>query len=86
MYLHTRVALLSNLESWLVMVLLQDASRTAPLRLWDVNDLAEHLGVSVATIYRRRSLGEPLPRALKIGHSVRWKPEVVEAWIAEQTG
>lgn len=53
-------------------------------RLWDVNDLAEYLGVSVATIYRKRSLGEPLPAALRIGSRVRWRPEVVESWLAEQ--
>jgi predicted DNA-binding transcriptional regulator AlpA len=50
----------------------------------DVKALANQLGVSVATIYRKRSLGEPLPLAFRVGHQVRWRQEVVDAWVGEQ--
>ena len=53
--------------------------------LLDVEELSERLGVSVQTMYswrsRRVSYGPP---AMKIGRYLRWKPEVVDAWIAEQ--
>lgn len=46
------------------------------------DDLAERWGVSVATIYRWRTEGRDLPRALKIGAAVRWRPAEVERWEA----
>jgi prophage regulatory protein len=49
-------------------------------RLLGVNELAERWGVSVQTIYRRRSTGDDLPPAVKIGSQVRWRLEVVDAW------
>lgn len=49
--------------------------------LLQVKDLAELLGTSVSSIYRRRSLGEPLPRAIKIGGAVRWRQSDVDAWL-----
>ncbi len=52
--------------------------------LLTAKDLAVQTGWSVSTIYRKRSLGEPLPRAVKIGGHVRWRQADVDAWIEEQ--
>lgn len=52
--------------------------------LVNVETLSEQLGISVSSIYRRRSLGEPLPPALKIGGSVRWRQKDIDAWLEEQ--
>ena len=54
------------------------------LVLLNVVEVAEQLGVSVATIYRWRSLGESCPPAFKIGGNVRWSQEAVDGWLAEQ--
>lgn len=51
--------------------------------LLKVTDLAELLGMSESTIYRKRSLGEPLPKAIKINSAVRWTRESVEEFLAE---
>lgn len=48
-----------------------------------VDDLAARFGVAVSTIYRMRSEGADLPRALKIGGAVRWRLDEVERWEAE---
>ena len=55
-------------------------------RYLDINDLADRYGISAATIYRWRSEGRDMPRALKIGNAVRWRLEEVERWEAEHTG
>lgn len=56
-----------------------------PTALVDAAGLAAQLGISVSSVYRRRSLGEPLPIALKIGKgSVRWRQSDIDAWIEEQ--
>lgn len=53
--------------------------------LLDVRDLSAQTGLSVSTIYRKRSNGESLPRAVKIsGHAVRWRQADVDAWIEAQ--
>ncbi|TFC55426.1 helix-turn-helix domain-containing protein [Cryobacterium sp. TMT2-17-1] len=53
-------------------------------RFLDINELAEQLGISAATIYRKRSLSEDLPVGFKIGSRVRWRQETVDAWIEAQ--
>jgi excisionase family DNA binding protein len=55
-----------------------------PAPLLTINDLARLLGLSPKAIYNRRHRGE-LPRAIVLGHSLRWRPEDVEQWIAQQT-
>jgi len=55
-----------------------------PPALLDVKGLSALTGMSVSTIYRKRSLGEPLPRAVKLGSAVRWRLPDVEQWIEEQ--
>ncbi len=55
-----------------------------PNALLDASGLAAQLGISVSSIYRRRSLGEPLPPAIKIGGSVRWRQSDVDSWLESQ--
>lgn len=52
-------------------------------KLLNASELSSQLGMSVSTIYRKRSLGEPLPKAVKIGGSVRWKQSSVDEFIVE---
>lgn len=52
--------------------------------LLDAKDLSAQIGMSVSTIYRKRSLGEPLPRAVKIGSAVRWRQTDVDLWLEQQ--
>ena len=52
--------------------------------LCDVNGLSTQIGWSVSTIYRRRSNGESLPRAVKFGNAVRWRQSDIDAWIEDQ--
>lgn len=52
--------------------------------LRDVKELSAQIGMTVATIYRRRSTGEPMPRALKIGQAVRWRQSDIDAWLEER--
>ena len=59
-------------------------SSTTRLALLDINELAEQLGISVATIYRWRSEGQDMPHAMKIGGRVRWTQDSVDSWLAEQ--
>lgn len=47
-------------------------------------ELGTQLGMSESTIYRKRSLGEPLPPAVKIGSQVRWRQSDVDAWVEAQ--
>lgn len=53
-------------------------------RFLDINDLAEQLGISVATLYRWRSDGTDMPQAFKIGGRVRWEQSAVDSWVAAQ--
>jgi excisionase family DNA binding protein len=43
-------------------------------------DVAEFLGVPVATLYRWRYEGEG-PRAVRVGRHLRYRPAEVEAWL-----
>ena len=52
--------------------------------LLTARDLSAQIGWSEGTIYRKRSLGESLPKALKIGFAVRWRQSDVDAWLDEQ--
>lgn len=48
--------------------------------LLNEHDVARITGLSVATARRRRILGQG-PKYLKIGASVRYRPEDVSAWL-----
>ena len=59
--------------------------KARPIALLNVKDLSAQTGMSMSTIYRKRSIGESLPRAVKLGgHAVRWRQSDVDAWIEEQ--
>ncbi|MBN9102319.1 MAG: helix-turn-helix domain-containing protein [Pseudonocardia sp.] len=51
-------------------------------RLWTVQDVAEFLGVPVATLYDWRCKGYG-PRAKKVGRYLRYEPAVVRQWFAD---
>lgn len=54
--------------------------------LMTVEELAGVLRVPVKTIYDWRARSVPYgPPAMKVGRYLRWKPEVVEAWINAQS-
>ncbi|WP_179251257.1 helix-turn-helix transcriptional regulator [Enemella evansiae] len=56
-----------------------------PAALLTARDVSAQIGYSVSTIYRRRSLGESLPRAVKLpGGAVRWRQADVDAWLEAQ--
>lgn len=55
------------------------AERPTPVLL-SAETLAERLGFSERTIWRLRSAGK-LPSPLKIGGSVRWRADEIDAWI-----
>lgn len=50
----------------------------------DINDLAEVLGLSKASLYRWRSDGTDMPQGFKIGSRVRWTQQSVDEWIEAQ--
>ncbi|MGW4678365.1 helix-turn-helix transcriptional regulator [Micromonospora taraxaci] len=52
-------------------------------RLWTVEDVSAFLGVPVGTLYqwRHRRFG---PRAAKVGRHLRYDPQDVRSWVAEQ--
>lgn len=56
---------------------------SAPERPLNAQQVADRLGMSVNTIRKWRHKGEG-PRAFKVGTSVRWRPEDVDAWLAKE--
>lgn len=54
-----------------------------PERLLTVQDLAEYLGVPVATIYQWRYRGEG-PNGFRVGRHVRYRWREVDAWVERQ--
>ena len=56
-------------------------SVTQPL-LIDSRQVGELLNLSARTVWRLLSAGK-LPQPVRIGRSVRWSREKLEAWIAE---
>ncbi|WP_419342280.1 helix-turn-helix transcriptional regulator [Achromobacter sp. PD1] len=46
--------------------------------------LAAMLGISVQTIYNRRTRGESMPPCVKLGGLIRYHPEDVRAWLGRQ--
>ncbi len=52
-------------------------------RLLTVEDLADYLGVPVATLYQWRYRREG-PPGFRVGRYIRYRPTDVEAWIEHQ--
>ena len=61
-----------------------NTATVAAARLWTVQDVAEYLGVPVATLYAWRTRGYG-PKGNRVGKHVRYKPEQVVAWFDEIT-
>lgn len=60
--------------------------KTMSEHLWTIQDVADFLGVSKATVYRWRTYNpDRLPPALELGSSVRWVPEQVMEWAKSRT-
>lgn len=43
--------------------------------------LADYLGLAEQTIYNRHSAGGDLPKAIKLGHLLRFRLADVDAWL-----
>jgi excisionase family DNA binding protein len=57
---------------------------SAPKRnLWTIKETAEYLRMSPSWVYKRVSAGD-IPHC-KLGTSVRFVPDLVEHWFAEQS-
>ncbi|MDS0137577.1 MULTISPECIES: helix-turn-helix domain-containing protein [unclassified Amycolatopsis] len=52
-------------------------------RLMSIEDLSDHLGVPINTLYKWRTKGYG-PAGRRIGKYVRYRPEDVAAWIEAQ--
>ncbi|MBN6039128.1 helix-turn-helix domain-containing protein [Amycolatopsis sp. 195334CR] len=53
--------------------------------LWTIKDVSDYLQIPVNTLYqwRTRRVG---PAGLRLGKHIRYRPEDVSAWVAEQGG
>jgi excisionase family DNA binding protein len=60
------------------------ASAIALEALWEIDQVAEYLGVPVQTLYawRKRHYGPPAGR---VGRHLRYDPTAVREWFAAQT-
>lgn len=50
-------------------------------QLFSPKTLAAHIGLAEQTIYNRHSTGGDIPRAIKLGHLLRFLPADVESWL-----
>ncbi len=50
-------------------------------QLFSLRTLATHLGLAQQTIYNRHSRGGDLPKAIKLGHLLRFSPNDVDVWL-----
>ncbi len=53
-------------------------------KLWSVEDVAEYLGVPVATLYQWRTKDYG-PKARRVGRFLRYRPQEVESWLDSLT-
>lgn len=58
---------------------------TAMTRLLTIEDLAELVGWSKATVYQRRYRGASLPPSIVIDQTIRFRAEDVDAWLISHT-
>ncbi|MER6590789.1 helix-turn-helix domain-containing protein [Micromonospora purpureochromogenes] len=59
-------------------------SPAAPEPLWEIEDVSAYLRVPVQTLYqwRKRKYGPP---AARVGRHLRYDPDAVRAWFANQS-
>jgi len=50
-------------------------------QLFSPQTLATYLGLAEQTIYNRHSTGGDLPKAVKLGRLLRFRPADVDAWV-----
>jgi excisionase family DNA binding protein len=55
-----------------------------PHQLWTVRDVAEFLGIPRKTLYQWRNRGYG-PRGRRVGRHLRYDPDDVRSWFAEQS-
>ena len=51
------------------------------MELLSPKTLAGRLGLAEQTIYNRHSTGGDLPKAIKLGHLLRFHPVDIESWL-----
>jgi hypothetical protein len=51
--------------------------------LWTISDLSDYLNVPVQTLYKWRTINYG-PPGLRAGRHVRYHPDAVRGWVAEQ--
>ncbi|MFI6030455.1 helix-turn-helix transcriptional regulator [Amycolatopsis magusensis] len=54
-------------------------------KLWSIEDVSDYLGIPKNTLYQWRTKGYG-PQGRRLGKYVRYRPEDVETWVAEQGG
>lgn len=59
---------------------LTDITHREPVRLWNIREAAEYLGVPVSSLYYWSYRGEGGPPILRVGRLLRYDPEQVAAW------
>jgi predicted DNA-binding transcriptional regulator AlpA len=52
-------------------------------RLWTIREVSEFLAIPVATLHQWRYLGTG-PAAFRVGKHLRYDPDAVRTWLAEQ--
>jgi predicted DNA-binding transcriptional regulator AlpA len=52
-------------------------------RLWTIREVSAFLGIPVSTLHQWRYLGTG-PEAFRVGKHLRYDPDAVRAWLAEQ--
>jgi predicted DNA-binding transcriptional regulator AlpA len=50
-------------------------------QLFSPKTLAAHIGLAEQTTYNRHSAGGDIPRAIKLGHLLRFRRTDVESWL-----
>ena len=51
-------------------------------RLWSIGEVADFLGIPVATLHQWRYLGSG-PEAFRVGKHLRYDPDIVRRWLVE---
>lgn len=52
-------------------------------QLLSTEELADYLGVTVATLYEWRTKGKG-PRAVRVGRNLKFRPADVDRWLDQQ--
>ena len=52
--------------------------------LLTVAEVGKMMQLSPASIYKRRSVGDPMPPAVRIGSALRWRPADIERFLQDQ--